>query len=273
MARLGTPVDYVTALGDDGWSDEMLAAWKAEGIGTAKVLRLPGRLPGLYVIQTDAGGERRFQYWRDSAAARDLFALDRTPELVEALARDYSLLYLSGITLSLYGDKGRAVLFEALDKARDAGVRIAFDTNFRTRGWPDRELAQRAYRDILGRSDIALASTEDLDLLFGEGGTETFLEEQRPAELVLKLAKPACRVMVDGSDELVEARPVETVVDTTAAGDSFAAAYLTARLYGANPIDAARAGHRLAGTVVGYRGAIIPRAAMPTDVLKREGLV
>jgi len=52
MARLGTPVDYVTALGDDGWSDEMLAAWKAEGIGTAKVLRLPGRLPGLYVIQT-----------------------------------------------------------------------------------------------------------------------------------------------------------------------------------------------------------------------------
>jgi len=165
------------------------------------------------------------------------------------------------------------VLFEALDKARDAGVRIAFDTNFRTRGWPDRELARRAYRDILGRSDIALASTEDLDLLFGEGGTETFLAEQRPAELVLKLAKPACRVMVNGSDELVEARPVDTVVDTTAAGDSFAAAYLTARLSGANPVDAARAGHRLAGTVVAYRGAIIPRAAMPTDILKREGLV
>ena len=68
MARLGTPVDYVTALGDDGWSDEMLAAWQAEGIGTGKVLRLPGRLPGLYVIQTDPAGERRFQYWRDSAA-------------------------------------------------------------------------------------------------------------------------------------------------------------------------------------------------------------
>ena len=50
------------------------------------------------------------------------------------------------------------------------------------------------------------------------------------------------------------------VVGTTAAGDSFAAAYLTARLSGANPVDAARAGHRLAGVVVGYRGAIIPRS-------------
>ncbi|GEO35903.1 2-dehydro-3-deoxygluconokinase [Skermanella aerolata] len=273
MARLGTPVDYVTALGDDGWSDEMLAAWKAEGIGTSKVLRLSGRLPGLYVIQTDASGERRFQYWRDSAAARDLFALEKTPALIEALARDYSLLYLSGITLSLYGEKGRAVLSDALDKARAAGVRIAFDTNFRTRGWPERDVARQAYRDILSRSDIALASTEDLDLLFGEGGTETFLEGQRPAEVVLKLAEPACRVMVDGSDDLVEAKPVERVVDTTAAGDSFAAAYLTARLSGANPVDAARAGHRLAGAVVGYRGAIIPRSAMPSDVLKREGLV
>ena len=228
MARLGTPVDYVTALGDDGWSDEMLAAWQAEGIGTGKVLRLPGRLPGLYVIQTDPSGERRFQYWRDSAAARDLFALAETPALVEALARDYSLLYLSGITLSLYGDAGRAVLFKALDKARASGVRIAFDTNFRTRGWPDRELARRAYRahpePFRHRPGLHRGSR----LLFGEGGTESFLEGEEPAELVLKLAKPACRVLVDGTDELVEAKPVEKVVDTTAAGDSFAAAYLTA---------------------------------------------
>jgi 2-dehydro-3-deoxygluconokinase len=180
MARLGIPVDYVTALGDDGWSDEMLAAWQAEGIGTDKVLRLAGRLPGLYVIQTDPSGERRFQYWRDSAAARDLFALPETPALVEALARDYTLLYLSGITLSLYGDAGRAVLFKALDTARAAGVRIAFDTNFRLRGWPDREVARHAYREILDRSDIALASTEDLDLLFGAGGTQAFLDGKAP---------------------------------------------------------------------------------------------
>src|SRR3954447_7034899 len=66
LARLGVAVDYVTALGDDLWSDEMLAGWAAEGVGTGQVARLPGRVPGLYIIQTDAHGERRFSYWRDS---------------------------------------------------------------------------------------------------------------------------------------------------------------------------------------------------------------
>ena len=46
LARLGANVDYVTALGDDGWSDEMVAAWRDAGVGTGLVLRLPGRLPG-----------------------------------------------------------------------------------------------------------------------------------------------------------------------------------------------------------------------------------
>jgi 2-dehydro-3-deoxygluconokinase len=62
----------------------------------------------------------------------------------------------------------------------------------------------------------------------------------------------------------VRAEPVTTpVVDTTAAGDSFAAAYIAARLTGADPIEAARAGHRLASVVVCHPGAIIPRSAMP----------
>ena len=66
-------VDYVTALGDDVWSEEMVTRWREEGIGVGLVQRLPNRLPGLYIIQTDPNGERRFLYWRDSAAARRLF--------------------------------------------------------------------------------------------------------------------------------------------------------------------------------------------------------
>jgi len=69
---------------------------------------------------------------------------------------------------------------------------------------------------------------------------------------------------------VVEAEPVADVVDTTAAGDSFAAAYIGARRAGASPERAARTGHRLAGAVVRYRGAIIPRTAMPPIVLAAE---
>src|SRR5438132_4035955 len=75
LARLGVGVDYITALGDDSLSDEMIEGWQAEGVGTARVARLKGKLPGIYMIETDANGERKFFHWRESAAARQLMDL------------------------------------------------------------------------------------------------------------------------------------------------------------------------------------------------------
>ena len=283
LARLGVAVDYITALGDDPLSDEMAAAWAAEGVGTGRVVRVPGRLPGLYLISTDAAGQRRFDYWRDSAPARLLFDLPQTGEIVAALA-DYDLVYLSGISLALYGEAGRERLLGALDATRARGGRVAFDTNFRSRLWPDRTMARAAYRDVLQRADIVMVSTEDLGQLLGRGqtpGLDMGVESRGPgqgsdpvhaaglptrgaeAEVVLKLTEPAVCIYHGGTELTVPAPPIENVVDTTAAGDSFAAAYLAARFAGADLEAAARCGHSLAGAVVQHRGAIIPRSAMP----------
>ena len=271
LARLGVATDYVTALGDDAMSDEMLAGWAAEGIGTGRVQRLNGKLPGLYMIETDPDGERRFFHWRDSAAARLLMDLPQTDELLASLAGD-KVVYLSAITLSLYGDKGRARLFAALRAVREKGTRVAFDTNFRARGWPDLDLARRVHQEMFAIADIVLASTEDLLPLYPGAGNTELLVQIPSSETVLKLAEPACIVRAGGRAERVEAEPLgHPVVDTTAAGDSFAAAYLAARQNGASPVAAAQAGHRLAGIVVGHPGAIVPRAAMPADMLKRAG--
>ena len=113
LARLGVTVDYVTALGDDPLSAEMIAGWQAEGVGTAKVARLPGKLPGLYLIMTDANGERRFFHWRESAAARDLLDLPDTESLLQSLS-SYDLVYLSAITLSIFTESARGRLLAAL---------------------------------------------------------------------------------------------------------------------------------------------------------------
>lgn len=264
LARLGTPTDYVTALGADPFSDAMLAAWAEEGIGTGLVQRVAGALPGLYLIRTDAAGERQFFHWRDSAPVRQLFRTPQ-PEIEAALCRA-SLVYLSGITLSLFGGDGRERLFAVLAQARRQGARIAFDTNYRPRGWPDPAAAREAYERAFRASDIVLASVEDHALLFGAPEPQAVLDRLHSAgvpEVVVKLATPACHVVAAGVHDVVEASPVPDVVDTTAAGDSFAAAYLAARLSRRGPADAARAGHLLAGAVVRHRGAIIPRAAMP----------
>lgn len=263
LSRLGVPTDYITALGDDSLSDEMIAGWRAEGVGTARVARLKGKLPGIYMIETDASGERKFFHWRDSAAARRLMDLPETDAILQSLA-GYDLVYLSAITLSIYDEAGRARLLAALQDIRGRGVRVAFDTNFRARGWPDLDIARSVFAQSFAAADIALASTEDLLPLWPAESKEALLARITSPEAVLKLAEPRSIVRFTGTSQEVMAAPVtRPVVDTTAAGDSFAAAYLAARLDGADPIAAARAGHRLAGVVVCYPGAIIPREAMP----------
>jgi 2-dehydro-3-deoxygluconokinase len=266
LARLGINVDYVTALGDDGLSDEMIAGWTAEGVGTERVVQLAGKLPGLYMIQTDDNGERRFFHWRENSAARRLMDLPETGDVLNSLA-SYDLVYLSAITLSLYAEAGRARLFAALAGARGRGTRIAFDTNFRARGWPDLDIARGVYQDAFAAADMVLASTEDLQPLYPGESDESLLSRISCPEAVLKLSRPASIVRFETLAHEVKADPVtKPVVDTTAAGDSFAAAYLAARLAGANPTNAARAGHHLAGVVVCHPGAIIPASAMPADV-------
>ena len=270
LARLGVDVDYITALGDDPLSDEMVAGWTAEGVGTKRVARLSGRLPGIYMIQTDDKGERRFFHWREDAAARSLMDLPETEDILNSLA-SYDVVYLSAITLSIYSEKGRSRLMAALTRARLLGTRFAFDTNFRARGWPDLDVARRVYGDAFEAADIVLASTEDLLPLYPGASNATLMLGIASPELVLKLAEPASLLRFAGGSHEVKAEPLtKPVVDTTAAGDSFAAAYIAARLAGSDPIEAARAGHRLAGVVVGYPGAIIPRYAMPTRKTPRS---
>ncbi len=256
LARLGVKVDYITALGTDGLSDEMLLAWQREGVGTTQVRRHPGQLPGLYFIQTDLAGERHFLYWRDSAAARQLF---NGVDLIDLAA--YRVVYLSGITLSIYRGDALTRLFKALERARDFGAIIAFDMNFRARGWPDAAVAATTYRQAMSLSDIIFASVADLSGVFGANGEFELNHLSRHVERVIKLDRPACRIMHDGVEVTCEAVPAATVLDTTAAGDSFAAAYLAHRLIGAAPLAAALAGHALAAIVVAHPGAIVPRSA------------
>jgi 2-dehydro-3-deoxygluconokinase len=267
LARLGVEVDYFTALGNDPMSDEMLAAWAAEGVGTARVVRLKGKLPGLYMIQTDAVGDRRFFHWRESAAARRLMDLPETDDILDSLG-GYDVVYLSAITLSIYSAEGRTKLFGALQRARKRGARIVFDTNFRASGWPDPDIARAVLREAFAISDILLASSEDLLPLYPYEGDEQLLARMPCDEAVLKLLSPGSIVRFKGVSRQMRADPVtQPVVDTTAAGDSFSAAYIAARLAGAEPVEAAQAGHRLGGAVVCHPGAIIPRSAMPANIL------
>jgi 2-dehydro-3-deoxygluconokinase len=269
MARLLDPqrtrVAYVTALGVDGMSDEMCVSWQAEGIDTGCVLRLPDRLPGIYMIETDPAGERRFHYWRrDSAARHWLEAPDAGKVLVKLAAA--RMVYLSGISLAILSPADRELLIAALAQCRAAGGSVVFDNNYRPRLWESAVEAAGVYQRVLAHCDIALLTLDDEEALYGAHDAMAAIERTRALgvkEIVVKRGAEPCVVWAGGEPVLVAPAPVPDVVDTTAAGDSFGGAYLAARLSGQSPEQAAQAGHRLAGTVIRHRGAIIPREAMP----------
>lgn len=267
LARLGIATSYLTALGDDPWSDEMVAHWEKEKIDTSLVRRVKGRMPGLYIIQNSSNGERHFSYWRDRAPAREIF--DHDDQHLAQMFLQHDWIYFTGVTLSLYDADGRMRLFDYLQRANDAGAWIVFDTNFRNPGWPDRATADRAFRQAIEMADILFASHEDMAGIFGRSGDAMF-EVAKCVEKVLKLPDASARLVWRNHDEVVAPLPVRKVVDTTAAGDSFAAAYLAARIQDKSPLMAAAAGHLLANAVIQHPGAILPRSKMPKSLLKAK---
>lgn len=261
-------VEYVTALGTDNFSQQMLDAWQNETVGTRLIQRMDNRLPGLYYIETDSTGERTFYYWRNEAAAKFWLESPQAASICEELAT-FDYLYLSGISLAILSDSSREKLLSLLRECRANGGKIIFDNNYRPRLWASKEETQRVYQQMLECTDIAFLTLDDEDLLWGQKPVDEVIARTQAAgveEVVIKRGADSCLVAI-ADQPIIEVPAIklakESVVDTTAAGDSFSAGYLAVRLTGGDPGAAAKRGHQTASTVIQYRGAIIPREAMP----------
>ena len=176
LARAGIDTAFATALGDDAYSDAILALATAEGVAGNLVLRPRGRLPGIVVVDTDAAGGRRRYDWRGESPARDLFELPDWGRVAEGLTKA-SLVYFSGITLSLYSNNGLGRFLALVEMARQQGVKVAFDGNFRPRGWRgDLTRARTVFMEALKRVDIALPTYDDEAVLWGDPSPEATVE-------------------------------------------------------------------------------------------------
>jgi 2-dehydro-3-deoxygluconokinase len=265
-ARGGVRVSYLSAVGNDPYSAELRDFLTGEGVDCSLVLTHPTRVPGLYAIRTDAAGERSFTYWRDQSAARDFFAL---PEAAEVLAEaaQAQMLYISGITLSLFDEAGRAHVAALAKAVRARGGEVVFDGNYRPRGWPDPATAREAFAQTAPHCSIVLPTFEDEVALYGDADPQDSIERWHSVGarlVVLKMGDDGAVLSSTGSPSQLIPCPARKIArDTTGAGDSFNAAFLTALLAGAEPEAAVLTGHRLAGEVVTHPGAIIPLEAMP----------
>jgi 2-dehydro-3-deoxygluconokinase len=246
-------VAYMTAVGTDAVSQRLEAFTRAAGIVPEFTAR-PDRSLGLYMIELK-DGERSFSYWRGQSAARTLAdELDDLPGIGPG-----DIVYLSGITLAILPEAGRARLLSVLDRLRPTGVRIAFDPNLRPRLWPTPEAMCGAVMEGARRADIALPSFEDEANWFGDSDPEATAARYAQAWAGLVAVKDGPRpVLLRHADrtERIAPEQIAEIVDSTAAGDAFNAGFLVGLDAGMSAADAARQGCALSARVIGQRGAL-----------------
>ena len=257
MARSGFDVAFATALGRDDFSERLRSAWREEGLDCSAILTEPTRGAGLYAISLDAAGERSFTYWRSDSAARQLFALPDTPELIEQIALS-EMLAFSLISLAILPDAGKEALLSLAARMREDGRKVAFDANYRPLLWESSQTAAHWRDKAIAVATHGLPTLADEVLIGGPIDAQSVAAHWLDlgcTEVVVKLGAEGCR-LPDG--QILPPEEILSPVDTSGAGDAFNAGYLSARLWGAHPREAAHHGNALAAWTIMRSGAIPP---------------
>ncbi|HSB96663.1 MAG TPA: sugar kinase [Spongiibacteraceae bacterium] len=255
---------FISALGDDSFSTELLDFCREVQVD-AQCTRETGSTLGLYLIQRDARGDRQFSYWRDAAPARRMIGnLSATQRQQVESAQ---LLLLSGVTLAILDDAQRETLRQLVGAMRRRGGLLAFDPNYRAALWESVDAARHWIDIFYALADIAFPGLDDERALFGVTTTPLDILGRAPLaavpEVVVKAGENTVHGRIHGTHFRTTCAPVPCIVDTTAAGDAFNAAYLVARIRHLSPQVCAAYAARVAAAVIGQRGAIVDAALLP----------
>jgi 2-dehydro-3-deoxygluconokinase len=226
--RLGCPAAWVGRVGDDELGELVVSRIRAEGVDVSGVVRDPGAPTSLMVKERRTADMVRVLYYRRHGPGSRLLPSDLDPAQVAAAG----MLHVTGITPAL-SDSALATVDRAVTLAREAGVPVSFDLNYRSALWPPAEAAA-VCRDLAARADLVFAGDDEAELLGLAGDPADLargLADLGAGHAVVKLGERGAVAAVDGRVHAVEALPVHAV-DPVGAGDAFVAGYLAETLAG-----------------------------------------
>ena len=252
-ARLGARTAYLTRVGGDVFGDRLLALWAREGVDVAGVGRDPDAPTGAYFVSHGPAGHT-FGYARRGSAASRM----RPDDLATDLLTRSHFLHVSGISLAI-GDAPADTVFAAIERARDARVRVSFDTNLRLSLW-SLARARALIFEAASRADVCLPSLDDATALTGLRDPDAIVDAflARGAQVaVLKMGAAGVLVADAASRERLPGHAV-AAIDATGAGDAFDGAFLTELARGAAVGAAAAFANAAAALSTRGYGAVAP---------------
>lgn len=281
LACLGHKSQMVSAIPDNPLGRGAVAALRAQGVDCSTVHVREGRM-GLYFLSPGAGlraAEIIYDRAETAFASAPLDAFD-WPKVLEGV----DLLHLSGITPAL-GPIAAAATIHAAETARDMGIAISFDANYRARLWQTWDSDPRSVLTrLVSLSDTLFGNHRDISLLVdrtlpGDGSNR----RRQAAEAAfaafpdLKMIASTARHLDDADRHRIAARvdtpmqafqteevKVAGIIDRIGSGDAFAAGILHGMLSGQDLEGIARSGlalsclkHSLPGDASLFRQADI----------------
>ncbi len=163
LANFGVPVNYVTRLPNNDLGEACIQFVRQYGVGTDYIVRGGERL-GIYFLETGAAQRgSKVVYDRSNSS---IATIQRGMIDWRAVFADADWFHWTGITPAI--SEGAAdVCLEAVQVAKEMGLTVSCDLNFRAKLWKWGKKAGEVMPELVRYSDIAIGNEEDADKVFG----------------------------------------------------------------------------------------------------------
>ena len=245
-------IQYGTVFGNQAEDQNAINFIKSKNIGIDRIQSHPSKTIGLFLLSNTDDGEKQYGYWRSDSAARTFFNTVQSFD-------DFDMVYLSGITAAISNDK--ETLITSIKNTYNSGVKIAYDLQHRRQLWSLTD-GKEFFTQIIEFCNVVKISDEEWEWLYQNEKTIDQLSIQHPnIEIILTCGEnPSQRWLNGECTDICPTKTVDKVIDSSAAGDSFIATYLTNTLLGKTPMTALENASAVSSKVLQYKGSLIPES-------------
>ena len=213
LKKFGCDIKFVGSVGDDLIGSFLIKYAKDFGMDVSYIHQNKARNTTLAFVELNEEGERSFCFYRKNTADYDM------PPVSDELIGSADIICIGSLMLA--DPICVKYALDIIDRAHALGKTVAFDVNYRTDIFRDKESAVKTYKKILSVADIVKFSEDEVETF-----TEEYVDTLKDKLVLITLGKNGSEWRYDGRRNKIPTSEVKPV-DTTGAGDAFFAGALS----------------------------------------------